>query len=163
MPASSGAYAKLVGNSESVFGEIDITSRSKIAVSAFYVKDRGDFGTIKITKLKFHKTFGWQEDGHVQVNHFQVAQMKEFIAIISSLDLRDAKKTRISPRRKYPCRRFGCILLSSTKGAALYQELATNPELHQDIYAISAKRTALTEFETKLLFKNLRARLATVF
>jgi hypothetical protein len=80
-----------------VLGEIDVTSRSKLAVSAFYVQDKADFGTLKITKLKFHKTYGWREDGHVQVNHFQLEQMKEFVAIISSLDLRDAKKTRIIP------------------------------------------------------------------
>jgi hypothetical protein len=149
VPATSGAYAKLVGNSEEVLGEIDVTSRFKLAVSAFYVKDRGDFGTIKITKLKFHKTHGWQEDGHVQINHFQVAQMKEFIAIISSLDLRDAKKTRISLDENIHVGALGA-LLSSTKGAALIKELAANPELHHDIYAIAAKRAALAEFESKL-------------
>ncbi len=149
VPATNGAYAKLVGNSEEVLGEIDVTSRLKLAVSAFYVKDRSDFGTLKITKLKFHKTYGWQEDGHVQVNHFQVAQMKEFIAIISSLDLRDAKKTRISLDENIHVGALGA-LLSSTKGAALIKELAANPELHHDIYAVAAKRVALAEFESKL-------------
>jgi len=41
-------------------------------------------------------------------------------------------------------------LLSSTKGAALINELATSPELHQDIYAVAAKREALQEFEALL-------------
>src|SRR5438128_3577576 len=139
VPAKNGAYAKLVGNSEEVLGEIDVTSRSKLAVSAFYVHDKADFGTLKITKLKFHKTYGWQEDGHVQVNHFQLEQMKEFVAIISSLDLRDAKKTRISLDENIHVGALGA-LLSSTKGAARIKELATNPELHHDIYAIAAKR-----------------------
>jgi hypothetical protein len=149
VPAKNGAYAKLVGNSEQVLGEIDVTSRSKLAVSAFYVQDKADFGTLKITKLKFHKTYGWREDGHVQVNHFQLEQMKEFVAIISSLDLRDAKKTRISLDENIHVGALGA-LLSSTKGAALIKELATNPELHHDIYAVAAKRAALAEFQKNL-------------
>jgi hypothetical protein len=144
----TGAYAKLVGDSEQVIGEIDVTSRCKVAISAFYVQDRADFGTLKITKLKYHKTRGWLEDGHVHVNHFQIAQMKEFISIISSLDLRDAKKTRISLDNIH----IGALgaLLTSTKGAALIKDLATSPELHQDIYAVGAKRKALAEFESNL-------------
>ena len=41
-------------------------------------------------------------------------------------------------------------LLSSTKGAALVRDLAANPELHEDIYAVAAKRAALSEFEINL-------------
>ncbi|MGE3148196.1 MAG: Shedu immune nuclease family protein [Pseudorhodoplanes sp.] len=144
----NGAYAKLVGDSEEVLGEIDVTSRCKLAISAFYVQERADFDTFKITKLKFHKTRGWVEDGHVHVNHFQIGQMKEFLSIISSLDLRDAKKTRISLDNIH----IGALgaLLTSNKGAALIQELAASPELHHDIYAVGAKRRALTEFESGL-------------
>ena len=67
--------------------------------------------------------------------------MKEFIAVISSLDLREAQKTRISLDNIH----FGALgaLLSSTKGAALIKELATSPELHHDIYAVATKRAAL--------------------
>ena len=143
-----GAYVTFVGDSEQVVAEIEVTSRCKIAISAFYVRDQGDFNTLKITKLQFHKRHGWQEDGHVHVNHFQIAQMKEFIAILSNLDLRDAKKSRISLDNI----QFGALgaLLSSTKGAALIKELATSPELHQDIYAVAAKRAALAEFKANL-------------
>jgi hypothetical protein len=144
----TGAYATLVGDSEEVIGEIDVTSRCKLAISAFYVQDRADFGTLKITKLKYHKTYGWRQDGHIHVNHFQIAQMKEFISIISSLDLRDAKKTRISLENIH----IGALgaLLSSTKGPALIRELATSPELHQDIYAVATKRAALDKFQSNL-------------
>jgi flavodoxin len=143
-----GAYAALVGESEHLIAEIDITTRSKLAISAFYVKDQADFGTFKITKIKFHKTRGWVEDGHVHVNHFQMAQMREFVSIISALDLRDAKKTRIALDNIH----IGALgaLLSSTKGAELLKELATSPDLHQDIYAVAAKRSALAEFQNKL-------------
>jgi hypothetical protein len=144
-----GTYATLVGDSEQVLGEIDITSRCKIAVSAFYVQDRSDFGTLKITKLQYHKRFGWRRDGHVQVNGFQLAQMREFISIISSLDLRDAKKTRILLDDSIHVGALGA-LLSSTKGASLIRDLAANPELHHDIYAVAAKRAALAEFESNL-------------
>jgi hypothetical protein len=144
-----GAYATLVGDSEVVLGEIDVTARCKIAVSAFYVQDRLDFGTLKITKIKFHKRFGWRTDGQVQVNDFQLAQIREFLSIISSLDLRDVRKTRVLLDDSIHVAALGA-LLSSTKGAALVRELAANPELHEDIYAVAAKRAALAEFEANL-------------
>lgn len=143
-----GAYAALVGDNERFIAEIDVTTRSKIAISAFFVNDQADFGTFKITKLKFHKTYGWQEDGHVHINHFQTAQMREFVSILSALDLRDVGKTRIALDNLH----IGALgaLLSSTKGAELIRELATSPDLHQDIYAVAAKRSALAEFQVKL-------------
>src|SRR3979409_2408406 len=95
-PGKAGAYASIAGESEEVIGKIDVTPRCKLAVSAFYVNDRRDFGTLKITKLQFHARFGWRDDGHIRLNHFQVAQIKEFLCIISSLDLSDAQKTRVS-------------------------------------------------------------------
>jgi hypothetical protein len=147
-PGAKGAYATIAGESEEVVGEIDVTSRCKLAVSAFHVHDSRDFGTFKITKLQFHKTHGWREGGHIQVNQFQLAQIKEFLSIISSLDLSDVKKTRLSLDNL----QVGALgtLLSSTKGAALISELAKSPELHQDIYAVAAKRAALAEFKQKL-------------
>lgn len=147
-PGSAGAYATIVGENEVVLGEIDVSARTKLAVSAFYIKDREDFGTFKITKLQFHKQHGWQPDGHVQVNQFELTQIKEFISIISSLDLGDAQKTRLSLENLH----VGAIgtLLSSTKGAALIQALENSPELHQDIYSIASKRAALHEFEQLL-------------
>src|ERR1043165_8242685 len=144
----TGAYAKLVGDSEHVLGEIDVTSRCKLAVSAFYINDHANFGTFKITKLRYHKTRGWLLDGHVHLNGFQIAQMKEFVSIISSLDLRDAKKARIALDGIHISALSA--LLTSTQGPALLRELASSPELHQDIYAVAAKRAALSEFEASL-------------
>jgi Domain of unknown function (DUF4263) len=147
-PAAAGVYATIAGESEQIIGEIDVTDRCKLAVSAFYVKDRGDFGTYKITKLTFHRRFGWREESHVQVNRFQLSQMKEFLSIITSLDLSDAQKTRLSLDNLH----VGALgaLLSSTKGAALIQDLAGSPELHHDIYAVATKRETLKEFEALL-------------
>jgi hypothetical protein len=154
-PGAKGAYATIAGESEEVVGEIDVTSRCKLAVSAFHVHDSTDFGTFKITKLQFHKTHGWREDGHIQVNQFQLAQIKESLSIISSLDLSELKKTRLSLDNL----QVGALgtLLSSTKGAALISELAKSPELHQDIYAVAAKRAALAEFKEKLNAEGISA------
>jgi hypothetical protein len=141
VPGPKGVYATIAGESEEVTGEIDVTSRCKLAVSAFHVHDSQDFGTFKITKLQFHKTYGWRPDSHIQVNQFQLAQIKEFLSIISSLDLSDAKKTRLSLDNLH----VGALgtLLGSTKGAALISELAKSPELHQDIYAVAANLAPL--------------------
>lgn len=117
-------------------------------MSAFYASDRRDFGTFKITKLQYHARYGWREDGHIHVNKFQLAQIKEFLSIISSLDLSDAQKTRVSLDNIH----VGALgaLLSSTIGPDLVGKLAFTPELHQDIYAVATKRAALTEFKVNL-------------
>ncbi len=147
-PGKAGVYATIAGEGEEVIGELDVTVRCKIAVSAFWVQDRSDFGTFKITKLTFHKTHGWHEDSHIQVNHFQLAQMKEFLSIISSLNLSEARKTRLS-LDNIDIGALGA-LLGSSKGAELIRELARTPELHHDIYAVAAKRKALAEFKQRM-------------
>jgi hypothetical protein len=147
-PAPAGAYATIAGESEELIAEVQVSSRCKLAVSAFYVNDRKDFGTFKLTKFKWHKTRGWELDERLQVNGFQLAQIKQFLTIISNLDLSDAQKTRLS-LENVNVAALG-TLLSSSKGVELVRELAETPELHQDIYAVAAKRTALREFEARV-------------
>ena len=66
----------------------------KFAVSAFYVNDRRDFSTFKITKLQYNARYGWGENGHIHVNKFRLAQIKEFVSMVSTLpDLSEAQKT----------------------------------------------------------------------
>lgn len=147
-PGKAGTYATIAGEGEEVIGEFDVTARCKIAVSAFWVQDKSDFGTFKVTKLVYHKTYGWRADGHIQVNHFQLAQMREFLGIISSLNLGEARKTKLSLDNI----NIGALggLLGSSKGAELVRKLAETPELHQDIYAVASKRQALADFEAKI-------------
>lgn len=146
-PGPAGVYATIAGESEEVVGEFDVTSRCKIAVSAFWVKVRGDFGTFKITKLVFGRG-KWREDGHVNVTHFQLAQINAFLSLISSLNLSDAAKARVSLENVD----IGALgsLLSSSKGPELVRKLAESPDLHQDIYAVAAKRAALEQFEARM-------------
>jgi hypothetical protein len=143
-PARKGVFATIVAESEEDLGEVEITPRCKLAVKAFYVTDRSDFGSLKITKLRFHKRFGWQDDGHIQVNYCQSAQMAQLLSIISHLDLTDATKAKVS-LKNVDISALG-TLLGTDKGAAIVRELAEAPELHQDIYAVAAKREALAEF-----------------
>lgn len=147
-PGKAGAYATIVGESEQVLGEVEVTNRCRLAVSTFYVRDKADFGTFKITKLRHHKKYGWQLDGYIQVSNFQMAQINEFLSIISNIDFDSAKKTRISLDNM----NIGALgaLLNSSKGPELVQKLASSPDLHHDIYAVTAKRQALSEFESKL-------------
>jgi|GEM_PF-4774671 len=146
-PGPTGVYATIAGASEEVIDEFDVTVRCKIAVSAFWVKSRGDFGTFKITKLVFGHG-KWREDGHVKVTHFQLAQINAFLSLISSLNLGDAAKARVSLENVD----IGALgsLLSSSKGPELVRKLTESPDLHHDIYAVAAKRAALDEFESRL-------------
>lgn len=148
LPGRDGAYAKLVAQNEIPLNEIEVTQRSRIAVSAFYVNDKNDYDTFKITKLKFHKTYGWQEDGHVHINRFELAKMRSFISILASLDLRNTGKVRVSLGEVQI--ESLAALLESDKGSELIRELSAAPELYEDIYAIAAKRRALDQFETNL-------------
>lgn len=147
-PGKDGAYATIADESEVVLGEVDVTDRFKLAVSAFYVEDKGDFGTFKLTKLKWHKVRGWEADGHIQVNYFHLAQIHQFLSIIASVDLSHAKKARLSLDNLDL--NALASLLNSKQGPQLVQELANSPDLHHDIYAVASKREALKQFEAML-------------
>jgi hypothetical protein len=147
-PGSTGAFASIAGESEAIIGKVDVTSRCKLAVSAFFVKDKADFGSFKITKMRWRQKNGWTPDGHVQVNNFQLGQISHFLSIISHLDLSEAKKAKISLEQVDIAALV--TLLGTDRGAAIVKELAESPELHQDIYALASKRAALADFERKL-------------
>lgn len=147
-PAKNGAYAKIVGEHEELLGEIEVTSRCRLAVVAFYVNDKSDFASLKVKKIQFHATYGWREAEKIELNHFHVAQMREFLSIISGLDLSDAKKARISLENI----NLGALaaLIQSTSGPELIRQLADTPALTHDIYAVARKRNVLADFEKML-------------
>ena len=144
-----GAYATLLDENEVQLGEIEVTDRSRLAISAFYVNDKENFNSFKVTKLKFHKTHGWQLDGEVRVNHFQLARMKEFVSIISSLNLKDASKTKINLGNAH----IDVLraIINTDKGAELLKKLAESPELSEDIFALAHKKSELEIFRKLLL------------
>jgi hypothetical protein len=148
-PAKDGAFATIVTEGdETLVGEFNLTPRCKIAVKAFYVRDSADFNSFKIIKLKWTKALGWHEDEAVHVNHFQAARLAELVGLLSHLNLTDAAKARMSLDNV----NVGDLsaLLNSSKGAAIVRQLAESPQLHQDIYAVAAKRAALAEFQGML-------------
>lgn len=147
-PTRQGAYATVVGESEDFLGEVDVTPKCKLAISAFWVKDRGDFGSFKITKMKHHARDGWSIDGEVRVNQFQLGQINQFLTLISRVDLSDEQSIRLSLDNL----NLGALgtILKSTKGPELLAKLAEAPELHTDIYAVASKRKVLAAFEQQL-------------
>lgn len=131
-----------------MLAEFEITARSRVAVSGFYVNDTRDFGSFKIVKLTYHKRYGWREDGCVRINNFHLAHIRQFINILAALDLHDTLKARITlDNIQIETLK---TLLSSSRGSQLIRELSEAPELHEDIYAVAAKRAALSEFEDNL-------------
>lgn len=149
-PGPKGVYATICGEGEEeqLIGEIDVTSRFKLCVSAFYVKDRSDFGTFKLTKMKWHAKRGWEPDGALRINSFQLQQIDEFLRIISHLDLGDADKVRM-PLKGLHAKTLSSIM-ASPHGPTLLKDLANDPDMHEDIYAVAAKRRALAKFESLL-------------
>lgn len=140
----NGAYASLLSENEVFLGEIEVTERFRLAVSAFYVNEREDYSTFKITKLKYHKTRGWNADGEISVNNFQLAHMKEFISLLSSLNLKDAGKTKISVGDAH----IDVLdtILRTDSGAEVLRKIADNPELSEDIFALAHKKVELHVF-----------------
>ncbi len=74
--------------------------------------------------------------------------MRQFVSLIASLDLKEAKKTRLALDNLHIAA-LGPLLTSSVASEFLKQ-LATTPELHRDIYAVASKRAALNEFRESL-------------
>lgn len=148
IPAEKGAYATLVCENEEVIGEFEVGERFRIAVSGFYVSDRSDFGTIKLTKLKFHKTRGWQEDGVIQVNNFGVDHIRAFLAILSTIKIPDGQKAKIN-LKDVNLEAFASIL-DSPDASRLLKEISSSPNLHEDIYALASKRNAIEKYRELL-------------
>lgn len=147
-PSAQGTFVSIVADNEKLIGEFEVTSRSRIAVKAFYVNGKEDFNTFKIIKMKFHKTYGWSEDESITVNRFDLANMLNFLSIISSLDLTDVNKAKIN---------LGQIgieqlqsLLTSSGAAEIIRNLSNSPNLPRDIYALASKGKALAEFRANL-------------
>lgn len=143
-----GTFASIAGESEELIGEVNVTSRCKLAVTSFFVKEKGDLESFKISKMRWTKRDGWQPDSQVHVNSFQLGQITQFLSLISHLDLSETKKAKLD-LQQLDIAALG-TLLKTEKGASIVKELAESPELHQDIYALASKRAALAEFEQKL-------------
>lgn len=152
-PGKNGAYASIASDSlnsdkERLVGEFEVSARTRVAVSAYYVSDKGDWNTLKITKLQFHKTHGWQSDGEIKLNQFDTSKLQEFMGVLAALDMSDAQKGRLD-LGVLSIDQIGSVLRSSG-AAGLLKSLENSPELERDIYAIGAKREALCEFKAML-------------
>lgn len=152
-PNKEGAYAavaadSLADGSERLLAEIEVSPRTRLAVSMFYVTERGDWNRLKITKLQFHQRFGWQFDGEVILNRFTAAKLGAFLEVLSALDLAEPTKAKID-LREVQVSQFAAPL-KTDKGRALVERLSQSPDLEHDIIAVAAKRRALAKFEQLL-------------
>lgn len=152
-PGKEGAYASIAADSladgsEAVLAEIDVSERTRLAVSMFHVTERNDWNRLKITKLKHTKRDGWRVDGEVVVSRFDGSKLAAMLNVLSSLDLAEPTKAKIDLRDVQVHQLTS--LLGTSKGRALVQRLSQSPELEHDIVAVAAKRRTLAEFERLL-------------
>jgi hypothetical protein len=143
----TGAYVTLLAENEELLFETEITERSRLAVSLFYLNEKRDFNTVKLTKLRRHGS-NWRKDGEVSINHFHRNKLKEFIQLLSALDFSCASKTRISVE-SLDINNLASVL-NTDRSRELIKQLAHAPELSEDIFALAHKKQALQDFE-KLL------------
>lgn len=130
--------------------DLDITTRSRLALKAFYADEKEDvtsFELIKITKLGE----GWRESENLRINGISLDKIREFLQLISALNLKDAKKTRISIDKDIDAASLQ-VILGTNKGKELLKHIADNPSLSEDIFALAHKKAQLEVFR-KLLFE----------
>jgi hypothetical protein len=143
-----GAYISLLAENEEFLDEIIVSGRSRLALSVFYVNEKLDFNTFKLTKIKYHKKYGWRPDGEIVLNGFQLFHLKEFTELLSSIDFRDATKAKISVKDLD----FASLktVLKTVEGTDLLKKIANDPALSEDIFALAHKKAALEEFRLLL-------------
>ncbi|KUO58146.1 MAG: hypothetical protein APF80_11975 [Alphaproteobacteria bacterium BRH_c36] len=145
---NKGAYASLLAENEVMIGEIEVTGRSRLAVSAFFVNEKENYGTLKLTKLQYHKTHGWRLDGQITMNPFLVDRMQEFVSLLASLNFKDASKNKISLNGA----NLDVVdaIMRMERGADVLRTIAESPALSEDIFALAHKKGELEVFR-KLL------------
>lgn len=148
-PSKDGAYATIVADSladgsEKLLAEIEVSPRTRLAVSMFHITERNDWNSLKITKLQFHRTHGWQVASEISLNRFTGAKLGALLEVLSSLDLAEPTKAKIDLREVNVSQLSA--LLKTDKGRGLVQRLSQSPDLEHDIIAVAAKRRALGEF-----------------
>lgn len=148
-PGAKGAYASIASertreDAEKILAEIEVAERFRLAVSAFYVSEKSDWNRLKITKLRFHRRYGWSLDGEIVLNNFDSKNLQNFLSVLNSLDMRDASKAKID-LAGVQLEKLSTIL-ASDQSATLLNELANSPLLEKDIYAVAAKRNSLALF-----------------
>ena len=148
-PTQQGAYANVVVEGETLIGEVDITARVKVAVSAFFVNERREINSVKITRLLFREKTGWIEDGSVKFNNTDAEKLRNLIKLLNSIDLTNAMKNKIS-LQSFSLENLE-NLLQTENGFRALQGLAESPLLSEDIIALQHKREEIVEFE-KLLY-----------
>jgi hypothetical protein len=155
-----GAYVTLLSEHEKLIDEIDVTERLRLALSVFYVNDRQDFNRFKLTRITFHKTHGWQKDGEIVLNGFHLSHLKEFSSLLSSMDFKDAAKAKISVKELD----FASLnaILKTKQGGDLLKQIANDPELSEDIFALAHKKAALEDFRQLLTdYENFKSQYIT--
>ncbi|MBL4746190.1 MAG: DUF4263 domain-containing protein [Flavobacteriaceae bacterium] len=146
--SAKGKYATIVTEEEFLVGEVEVTERSRLVVKAFYVDEKEDYGSFQIIRINYHKSYGWREESKVSINQFDALKMKSFVSIFARLNLRNSSKARLS-LKQVEIEELE-ELLKSSAGSDIIKKLANSPELHQDIYAITAKKKALSIFKNML-------------
>jgi hypothetical protein len=131
---------------------IDISPKIRLAIRACYVKEKKDYKTFNIIKLKLEKK-EWKEVQRINISDFNLVKMKEFIALIASLNLQESGKTKISLNESNI--EIINTILSSNQGLETLKKLADDPALSHDIFAIGNKKIALDNFKQMLDQKDL--------
>ena len=145
-----GSYATVIDEEEQEIGGFQVSARTRLAVTAFFVNGTSDYSTFKLKKLKLSGG-EWIEEGELRLSRFRLAKMKEFIQLLSSLDLNDAQKKRIGLQDEIDADALSG-LLKTDAASKILQRLENDPNLSRDVFAIASKEEALEEFR-QLLFE----------
>lgn len=141
-----GAYASLADDiNETVVGEIELNNFTRIAVSAFFTKERNEPRTVNFHLLRHRKHSGWWHDESIKFNGFEASKLEELLSIIARLNLDTSKSQRFD---------LGAIsadhFFQFQKQSDILSRISNDPRLTQDVFALASKRETLQEFERNL-------------
>lgn len=141
-----GAYASLADDlDETVVGEIELNNRTRIAVSAFFSKDKNELRTVKFHLLRYRTNSGWWHDETMKFNGFEAAKLEELLTVFSHLKLDTSKSQRFN---------VGTIsadnFFSFQEQSDILKSISNDPRLKKDVFALASKKVALQEFEAHL-------------
>ena len=139
-----GAYVSFLQEGEELLGILEVSSQVILQVSTFFIKNKEDYSTFKLKKIKKNANSDWKVDAEFTLNDFNLTMMEKFLSIIKNLKLNNIYNASIN---------LGDVTLENLKniletenGRKAIKQLTTDPNLKEDIFALTHKKNELVKF-----------------
>ena len=136
-----GKYVTVVNEKENNLGEIQVSSRIKLALKSFYVNEKSD-----ITRYELIKFNNEQIVEKITLSDFGLDKILKFNQLIEAINLSNVSSQQISLKDDISTSSFISVLGSTN----IIDLLQNDPNLKEDIIALRHKKDILGIFENML-------------